>query len=213
MLRDLFERCFAAVYDRALESSEEAGLRDRRRALLRNATGDVLEIGAGTGANVGLYGADCKSITFLEPSKPMAAKLRKKLARSNGDGFHGPTRVLTESAEHLPLPDASVDTAVSTLVLCTVPDPDAALSELRRVLRPGGRLLFLEHVRSRDPRVARWQDRLRRPWKLFGNGCDCTRDTEAAIRRAGFILEDVEHGEVPKAPPIVRPLIQGSAVR
>lgn len=100
---------------------------------------------------------------------------------------------------------------VVTLVLCTVPDPAAALAEIARVLEPGGQFLFLEHVRSRNPKLAKWQDRLEAPWRFLGDGCHCNRDTAAAIGAAGFEVEGLEHDALPKAPPIVRPLIRGSA--
>jgi ubiquinone/menaquinone biosynthesis C-methylase UbiE len=115
------------------------------------------------------------------------------------------------SAEDLPFEDASFDTAVFTLVLCTVPNPTAALAEAARVLRPGGKLLFLEHVRSESPRLARWQDRLEKPWRFFGDGCHCNRDTVATVESSPLTLVDVERGDLPKAPPIVRPLVRGSA--
>jgi SAM-dependent methyltransferase len=105
-----------------------------------------------------------------------------------------------------------VDTVVFTLVLCTVPDQRAALAEARRVLAPGGRALFIEHVRSEDPRLARWQDRLHRPWRLFADGCNCNRDTVAAIEAAGLEIERLQKGELPKAMPPVRPLARGSAL-
>ncbi|MBK5230750.1 MAG: class I SAM-dependent methyltransferase [Thermoleophilia bacterium] len=194
-----------------MRETERAGLHERRRVLLAQARGDVLEIGSGTGANSDFFDSAWTSLTLVEPSAAMASKLRAKLAQRDGEGA-GP-RVIEAPAERLPLPDDSVDTAISTLVLCTVGDPDAALAELHRVLRPGGKLLFMEHVRSDKPRTARWQDRLRGPWKVFGNGCTCNRDTEQAIKRAGFAIESLEHGSIPKAPPIVRPLIQGSATR
>jgi ubiquinone/menaquinone biosynthesis C-methylase UbiE len=126
---------------------------------------------------------------------------------------HDPTpRVLLAPGESLPIDDDSIDTVVSTLVLCTVDDVDRTLGEVRRILAPGGRLLFLEHVRSEDPRRAKWQDRLHRPWKAFGHGCNCNRDTVATLEQSGFRLEDLKHGTMPKAPPIVRPLVTGVAV-
>ncbi|HYV67862.1 MAG TPA: class I SAM-dependent methyltransferase, partial [Myxococcales bacterium] len=116
-------------------------------------------------------------------------------------------------AEKLPFEDSSFDTAVATLVLCTVPDPGAAVAEARRVLKPGGRLLFLEHVRSEQPGLARWQDRLERPWRFFGDGCHCNRDTVSTISASGLQVGEVEQDELPKAPPLVRPLVIGSATR
>jgi ubiquinone/menaquinone biosynthesis C-methylase UbiE len=121
--------------------------------------------------------------------------------------------VVQAGAEALPFEDASFDTAVFTLVLCTVPAPNAALAEAARILRPGGRLLFVEHVRSRHPGLARWQDRLERPWRFLGDGCHCNRDTAATIEASAFTVEQLEHGRMPKSPPIVRPLVYGRAAR
>ncbi|TMK41960.1 MAG: class I SAM-dependent methyltransferase [Actinobacteria bacterium] len=189
-----------------MAGTERAGLAERRRSLLAGASGRVLEIGGGTGANLPLYPAAVTELTVLEPEAPMASRLRRRV-----HDLGRPATVVQAPAEEIPLPDASVDLAVSTLVLCTVSDQGRALAELRRVLVPGGRLLFIEHVRAADPRLARWQDRLAPLWLRFGHGCRCNRSTLAGIREAGFDVETVEEGVVPKAPPIVRPLIAGSA--
>lgn len=199
-------RLFAALYDRGLKATEEAGLGEMRRELLSKASGRTIEIGAGTGANLGLYPQGVSEVVLAEPDPHMAKRLREKLAAS------GAQHVLVEApAERLPFEDASFDTAVFTLVLCTVPNQAAALAEAARVLRPGGKLLFLEHVRSRHPGVARWQDRLEKPWRFLGDGCHCNRDTVAAIEASSLNLEHVERGAMPKAPPIVRPLARGTA--
>jgi ubiquinone/menaquinone biosynthesis C-methylase UbiE len=200
-------RAFAALYDRMLASTEEAGLREMRRELLSGARGRTIDIGAGTGANLDLYPEEADELVLAEPSPHMAKRLRRRVSTAARR-----TEVVEAPAEQLPFADDSFDTAVFTLVLCTVPDPDAALAEAARVLRPDGRLLFLEHVRSESPRTARWQDRLMRPWRFLGAGCHCNRDTGAAIERAGLRIEGLEHGRMPKAPPIVRPLIRGAAV-
>ena len=200
-------RVQAALYDTLLGRLERAGLAERRRRLLAAARGDVLEIGAGTGSNIPHYPEAVEALVLVEPEEPMARRAERRLA---GSGRRG--RVVQASAESLPFADGSFDTVVCTLVLCSVADPPAALGELRRVLRPAGRLLFLEHVRADDAKLARWQDRLRRPWRRLACGCNCDRRTVAAIEHAGFRLEELERGELPKAPPIVRPLAVGRAV-
>lgn len=196
----LMDRPFAALYDRMLAQTEEAGLREHRSALLAKAGGRVLEIGAGTGLNLEHYGPGVTELVLTEPAEPMARRLRGKTDEE----------VIAAGAEQLPFPDDSFDTVVSTLVLCTVGDQERAIAEIRRVLRPGGRLLFLEHVRSDDPGRAKWQDRLHGPWKFVGAGCHCNRDTAAALRRGGFELE-VDDWRLPKALPLVRPAIEGVA--
>jgi SAM-dependent methyltransferase len=226
-------RAFARYYDRALAATEENGLGTMRAELLSGARGRVIEIGAGTGVNVDLYGAEIEDLTLVEPDPHMAARLRARLEA--GEGAHGgatggeavsetpagavpnglahvPKHLVEAPAEALPFADDSFDTAVATLVLCTIPDPVAAIAELARVLKPGGRLLFIEHVRSADPDRARWQDRLEKPWRFMADGCYCNRDTEANLRASAFAVETVEHGKMPKAMPIVRPLIRGTAV-
>lgn len=200
-------RMFSALYDRAFEATEEAGLREMRGDLVIQARGRVLELGSGTGLNLKLYpheGLD--SLVLTEPDPHMAKQLHKR-AKDLCPG----AEILEVGAERLPFEDDSFDTVVVTLVLCTVPDQPAALREISRVLDPAGQLLFLEHVRSPDPGLAKWQDRLEKPWRFLGDGCHCNRDTESALRAAGFELSDVEHPELPKAPPIVRPMARGSA--
>jgi SAM-dependent methyltransferase len=218
-------RAFARFYDRALKATEESGLGEMRAALLAGAQGRVVEIGAGTGVNVDLYGGEMEDLTLVEPDPHMAARLRERLAGAPGshEGVAGrddvadgaapaPRRLVEAPAEALPFADDTFDTGVATLVLCTVPDPAAAVAELARVLKPGGRLLFIEHVRSDDPDRARWQDRLEKPWRFMADGCYCNRDTEAMLGASAFRVEALDHGKMPKAMPIVRPLISGSAV-
>ncbi len=202
----LWGRVFAALYDRILADSERAGLAERRRVLLSRVHGDVLEIGAGTGANLDKYPAAVTDLVLLEPEPPMARRLADHLSRATA-----PARIVGAPAEAIPFADDTFDFAVSTLVLCTVDDPARALSELRRVLKPGGQLLFLEHVRSEDPAVARWQDRIHPLWVRVGHGCHCNRSTLGLIGASGFTVEEVEQGRMPKAPPFVRPMIHGSA--
>jgi ubiquinone/menaquinone biosynthesis C-methylase UbiE len=200
-------RAFAAFYDLGLRQVEENGLRDMRRELLAGARGRTVDVGAGTGANVGLFSAEVTNLVLAEPGEHMAKRLRRRLREEGSDAT-----VVESPAEALPFEDGTVDTVVFTLVLCTVPDQAAALGEARRVLAPGGRALFIEHVRSEDPRLARWQDRLHRPWRLFADGCNCNRDTVAAIEAAGLEIERLERGELPKAMPPVRPMVRGSAL-
>lgn len=199
-------RAFSVFYDRLLKGTEEAGLRDRRRAVLAAASGRTIDIGAGTGANLGLFPEATDGIVMAEPDPHMTKRLRSRIAEAGAD-----VELVEAGAERLPFGDDSFDTAVFTLVLCTVPDPRAALSEAARVLKPGGQLLFVEHVRSPEPGVARWQDRLEKPWELFADGCRCNRDTVASIEASPLTLDSVERGELPKSPPLTRPLVWGRA--
>lgn len=196
-------RIFAHFYDRIFAASEKAGLTNIRRDVLSHASGTVLEIGAGTGLNLELYPSEVTSLTLAEPEQPMIKQLSPKLD-------HRVLQVVQAPAEALPFVDESFDTVVSTLVLCTVSDPAKALGEARRVLRPDGRLLFLEHVRG-EPKLAKWQDRLNPINKVVAHGCNCNRDTLASIRAAGFNVLRVSQEEFPKAPPHVKPLIWGVA--
>jgi len=198
-------RGFAAVYDRGLRATEDAGLREMRRETLAQATGRTIDLGAGTGVNRDLFPDSVTELVLVEPGPHMLEKLRAKVVEGSG------VRIVQAPAQRLPFEDESFDTAVFTLVLCTVPDPSSALAEAARVLKPGGKLLFVEHVRSEDPGLARWQDRLERPWRFLADGCHCNRDTVATIKASSFELEQVERGRLPKAAPIIRPLIRGRA--
>lgn len=201
-------RVFAAVYDRGLKATEEAGLREIRRELLAQASGRTIDIGAGTGVNIGLFPATVDELVLTEPDPHMGRRLRRRLRASDVVA-----EFVEAPAERLPFADESFDTAVFTLVLCTVPDPGAALAETARILRPGGRMLFCEHVRSDELGLARWQDRLERPWRAVANGCHCNRDTVALIKASALVLDEVEAGRLPKALPIVRPMARGAALR
>jgi ubiquinone/menaquinone biosynthesis C-methylase UbiE len=200
-------RGFAALYDPVLRGTEEAGLRDMRRETLSEATGRTIDIGAGTGANVPLYPPGVTELVLAEPDPHMAKRMRRKLAEAGTAAD-----VFEAGAEDLPFEDSSFDTAVFTLVLCTIPNPARALEEAARVLKPGGKALFVEHVRSRDPKLARWQDRFAGTWRFFNDGCNCNRDTLATIDASPLELGDVQHDRMPKAPPVVRPVARGSAV-
>ena len=204
----LWGRIFAAGYDTFMTAPEKAVLRDHRRALLGRVSGRVLEIGGGTGANLPFYGEGVEEIVITEPEEPMARRLERKLA-----DHRLPARVVRAPAETLPFDDGSFDFAVSTLVLCTVNDPERALGEIRRLLKADGALVFMEHVRSDAPRLARWQDRLEGLQVRIGHGCHPNRPTLDTIEGAGFRVAEVEHDRMRKAPPIVRPLIVGSALR
>ncbi|HEY2192894.1 MAG TPA: class I SAM-dependent methyltransferase [Actinomycetospora sp.] len=198
-------RFFAALYDPFLWLGERAGMGAHRRELLGQARGRTVEIGSGTGLNVGHYRRDVEDLVLAEPDPAMRGRLQKAVR----GGPRG-ARVIDARAEALPFDDASVDTVVSTLVLCTVDAPDAALREIARVLRPDGQLLFLEHVRSESPTLARWQDRLAGPWQRFAEGCRCNRATLELVTASGFRV-DARAAAWPAMPPIVRPLAIGRA--
>jgi ubiquinone/menaquinone biosynthesis C-methylase UbiE len=201
-------RLFAAIYNRVLWAGELAGMRSRRRDLLALARGRTLELGSGTGLNLPHYPDDLDELILAEPAAPMRRRLKKAVRRSNRTAT-----ILDATAERLPVDDGSVDTVVSTLVLCTVDRPVVALDEIKRVLRPDGRLLFLEHVRADSAWLAAWQDRLEKPWKRFAEGCRCNRATVELIEAAGFSVQHRSDGTWRAMPAIVRPIVLGSATR
>jgi ubiquinone/menaquinone biosynthesis C-methylase UbiE len=207
----LRDRIFARVYDRVLAPLEEAGLQAWRADLLGGLDGTVVEIGAGTGANLAHYPASVERLVLTEPEPAMLSQLRERLDRVPA-GVDVTAR--RAEATSLPLGDGEADAVVSTLVLCTVPAPGAVLAEARRVLRPGGRLVFLEHVAAEDrPERLRRQRRFDVVWPHIAGGCRLTRRTEAAIGDAGFAIEEITRESARKAPTVIRPMIRGTARR
>ena len=184
-----------------------------RRGLLREARGRVLELGVGTGASLGFYGERVEEVVGIDPHPGVLERARRRLLRKRtGEGAAVAHRVVLEEgdAERLPYDDASFDTVVAFLTLCSVADPDAAAREIRRVLRPGGRLLVLEHVRARaGSRLARWQDRLDRLWSRVAVGCHLNRDTGAVLARAGFDTGGLESYREDGAAVLTAPRIRG----
>jgi ubiquinone/menaquinone biosynthesis C-methylase UbiE len=203
----LFGKIQAHCYDFFMDRMDRAGAEEHRRRLVEEAAGEVLEVGAGTGKNLPFYGA-AERVVALEPDPEMRAR-----ALEAAREVRIPVEVVEGDAVALPFPDASFDAVVFSLVLCTVRDVERALAEARRVLRPGGTLRFYEHVRAADPHLARWQDRLERPWGWVGRGCHPNRDTAVAVAAAGFIVISLEQFDFPAMPRIVRPHVIGFAER
>jgi len=201
------DRAIAAIYDHVGRRAERE-FAPYRAELLAHARGRVLEIGAGTGFNAEHYPEAVEELVISEPSPAMLRRAERRAAETRRR-----VRAVRASAESLPFEDASFDTVVSTFVLCSVNDQAQALGEIRRVLKPDGRLLFIEHVRSDDERVARWQDRLERPWGVVAFGCHPNRRTREGIEAVGFRFEAIEPGELPRSPQLVRPMISGRALR
>jgi ubiquinone/menaquinone biosynthesis C-methylase UbiE len=202
-------RFFAAIWDRMIATAEKAGLAEMRAETVGRAHGRTLELGAGTGNNLAYYTDAVTELVLTEPDPHMAKRLRKRLAESPPKP--GSAEVVEAPAENLPFEDASFDSIVSTLVLCSVADPAGVARELGRLLRPGGQLLYLEHVRDpEEGRLAKWQDRLERPWGWVGAGCHPNRPTVPILRAAGFDT-DATMEDFPKGVPIVRPLARGTA--
>jgi SAM-dependent methyltransferase len=198
-------RMGAALYNPFLWAAEKLGMARLRRELLAEAHGAVLEIGAGTGLNLPHYPADLDELVLAEPGARIGDHIDLDRAPAGV-----PVRLEPAPAEYLPFEDGSFDTVVSTLVLCTVGDPQRAVSEMVRVLRPEGRLLFLEHVRAEKGWRQAMQRRSVRPWAAFADGCQCDRATVETIE-AQMRIATIERGSWKGMPPIVKPLVWGSA--
>ena len=203
----LWSKAFAAGYCRFNRHIEEGFLQPRRHELLSHARGRVLEIGTGPGLNLEHYPEGLEELVLTEPEEAMLAQLEKRVRELRPDA-----RIVQAPAQALPFEDGYFDTVVCSFTLCTVPDEDETLAELRRVTKPGGRFLFIEHVRAVDRQLARWQDRLHGVWLRFGEGCHCNRPTLEHIERSAFQIEKVERTRLPHRVPIVRPAIIGRAV-
>lgn len=203
-------RLMARFYDASIAATEQRCLRAWRAALLGDLHGEVLEIGVGTGINLEHYPRAVTALKLCEPEAAMRERLQERLAAH----AMSTATVLDSAAEALPLGDASVDHAVSTLVLCSVGDLEATLAEIHRVLKPGGTLRYMEHVHADDdPRLARWQHRLEPIWRWCAGNCHLTRETAAAIERAGFHMPAVQRVRMLGAPAVVQPMIKGVAVK
>lgn len=200
-------RLSSALYNPFLWFGERLGMARRRRQLLADARGAVLEIGAGTGLNLPHYPADVDQLVLAEPGERMGRRIDLERAPAGVA-----TRLEPAPAESLPFADESFDTVVSTFVLCTVSDPRRALAEVSRVLRPEGRLLFLEHVRAEPGWRQALQRRFAGAWGAFADGCRCDRPTQETIE-ASLRVERLERGSWRGMPAIVKPLIWGRARR
>jgi len=199
---------FARVYAR-VGHLMDAEIGDHRRRLLAGLHGRVLEVGAGNGLNFPHYPVTVTEVLAVEPEPYL-----RSLALAAASQASVPIRVVDGTAEALPAPDgATFDGVVASLVLCTVADLHLALAETRRVLRPGGTLRFYEHVRAEDPRLARWQDRLERPWGWLVGGCHPNRDTVATITAAGLQVVRLNRFDLKAMPPLARPHVLGVAER
>jgi len=197
----------ANLYDRAMRRAENACLSQWRLELLTPLGGHVLEIGAGTGANLDYYPKTVTRLTLAEPDHHM----RQRLVRRSADQTR-PVNVIAATAEHLPFPDNSFDAIVSTLVFCSVKSPAASLKEARRVLVPGGMLAIIEHVGALDnATLFRWQKRIEPAWKRCAGNCHLTRDTLASLRTAGFACEAIRKDTMRGAIWLVDPVIRGIA--
>ncbi len=203
-------RMMAAFYDVCMRATEEACLAQWRADLLQGVTGRGLEVGSGTGASLPFYPDSVTGLVLSEPDPHM----RKRLAVACEASGRAGLEVSGASIDALPMDADSFDFAVSMLVLCSVPDLEAALGELFRVLRPGGRLMYLEHVAAaKGSKRFKWQGRIEPLWKRMAGNCHLTRRTEDALVAAGFEIEQIQRESMRKAMPLVRPTIRGIACK
>lgn len=208
----LNERVFAHIYPRIAAVAENAGQRETRRELIGQAEGRTLELGAGSGLNLPHYTPRVSELIVTEPSPHMLAQLRRQMSDSPPKART--VKLVQAGAEELPFDEEHFDTVVFTYVMCTVPDPKRALDEVARVLRRGGKLLFLEHVHAGEgTMLGRFQDLVELPHRYIAAGCHPNRRTEQLLEESPLQLERLEHGRQPRAPLTVRPTIMGSAAK
>jgi ubiquinone/menaquinone biosynthesis C-methylase UbiE len=181
-------------------------VREERKKCLAGVTGKVLEVGFGSGHNLPFYPAAVQRVIAVDPSTQGAKLARKRIAAA---AF--PVEYVPLMGEHIDAPDASFDSIVSTYSLCTIPDPAAALAQMRRVLKPDGRFFFVEHGRSVEPKVQRWQDRMNGLQKTLWGGCNMNRDIERLVRQAGFSFDQIDKYYVPGQPKPVAYMTRGVA--
>lgn len=178
--------------------------------LVSMAEGRVLEIGAGTGANLGYYTHSVSEVVGIEPVEAMLETAKKQVAQSS----HGvPVTLQVGDARELPFEDESFDSVVACLVYCTIPNPDVAAKEMHRVLKPGGKLIFFEHVASKKPWIDRLQKTLNPAWRKLACGCEITRDTRSLFESAGFSYQKINDFNHPKVPALMAPVISGIAIK
>lgn len=196
----------ARLYEPFLWVGEKTGFERWRRKVVGQASGSVLELGAGTGLNLKHYPAGLERLVLVEPDFHKAKLLAEKQAPA-GVGVE----IVRAPGEMLPFEDGTFDMVIETLVLCTVADPEATAAEIRRVLKPDGRFLFMEHVRSDGPRLGPWQDRMEKTWMKIADGCHCNRRTVPMLRANGFEVEVTAEQDKFPMPPVARPIVSGVA--
>ena len=200
----------AFFYDSLLAKSEEACLTEWRSELVKHVHGNVLEIGAGTGANILFYPKNGIELTLSEPDKHMRTQLEEKVKDEGLDHVTISSHTIEENHR----PDATFDCVVSTLVCCSVPNLASAFSEIKRILKPDGYFIFLEHVGAeKGTKRRRWQNRLTPLWCKISGNCHLNRETEIALKNAGFTFKEIKRESMRKATPLVRPTIRGIAIK
>lgn len=206
----IFSWVMAKIYDKTMQDAEAKCLGEWRSVLLGDLSGTVVEIGSGTGLNLEYYPNGIDQLILVEPDANMRTILSQKLAFKSSVS----AKIIECAAESIPLPNESVDAVVSTLVLCSVNNQSQVLSEINRILRPKGKLIFIEHVAA-DKNLSRykWQRWLEPIWKTIACGCRLTQQTESSIINAGFEFEEISRQSIRGVPPIVRPSIKGIAIK